>query len=260
MTARNAYWLSALGHIAVLGALMLVSSLGRPLRFVDGVSIVMPPPGSGPGAGREARPAPPPDPERETPTEREEAPEPPPREEEERHSQPELNVVKPPDAHGLLPLPEDDIPSERPEQRDPQPETPPALDEGVPDAPEDARGKSDGGTGGDGSVGSGSGIGIEGGVLGAHAPWYLTQLHDKIASHWRPPPVIGRAGQAEAKVRFLLQSDGSVVQVEVIASSGVRNYDMSGMRAVYNSSPLPPIPEDLEDDSFFITLIFGNRY
>ena len=262
MTLRNPYWLSAAGHLAILSALLLLSSLTRPQLFVGGVSIVMPPPGSGPGSGERAAPAQPPDPQPATPEERPEPPEPVP-EEEPRRPQPELNVVKQPERDGLLPQPKDDIPSERPDQRDPEPPPdapPPAPDPATPDGPDDGSGAAQRGTGGDGNIGSGSGIGIEGGVLGAHAPWYLVQLHDKIAAHWRPPPVIGRAGRAVAKFQFVLQADGSLAQVQEVESSGVRNYDMSGMRAIYNSSPLPPIPEDLGETSLGITLTFAKNY
>lgn len=262
MTLRNPYWLSAFGHVAVLSALLVLSSLTRPHLIVGGVSIVMPPPGSGPGAGKRAAPAPPSDPESEPQPERQETPaveEP----EEKRRPQPELNVVKEPDPAGLLPPPKDDVPSERPDQQDPEPREatpPPAPDEPLSPEPDDAAGVGERGTGGNGTTGTGSGIGIEGGVLGAHAPWYLVQLHDKIAAHWRPPPVIGRAGTAEAKFHFVLQADGSIVQVEALESSGVGNYDMSGMRAIYNSSPLPPIPEDLGEASLGITLTFAKNY
>ncbi len=263
MTLRNPYWFSAFGHMAALSALMLLSSLARPQLFVGGVSIVMPPPGSGPGEGN-ASPAPRPELEQEA-AETEQPPQPRPEEQEQRRPQPELNVVKQPDPDGLLPLPEDDIPSERPDQRDPQPAPepappPPAPGDAVPDGAADAQGVGERGTRGNGSAGTGSGIGVEGGVLGAHAPWYLVQLHDKIAANWRPPPVIGRSGEAQAKFQFVLEADGSVVQVETVETSGVRNYDMSGMRAIYNASPLPPIPEDLGLSEFGITLTFSKTY
>ena len=264
MTLRNPYWFSVFGHMAVLSALMLLSSLSRPPLFVGGVSIVMPPPGSGPGKDRASAPAVPSELDPEAAVEREEQP--PPEEREQRRPQPELNVVKQPDPDGLLPLPEDDVPSERPDQRDPEPRPeeplppPPAPDDNAPDGPLDSRGVGKGGTSGNSTTGSGSGIGVEGGVLGAHAPWYLVQLHDKIAANWRPPPVIGRDGQALAKFHFVLQADGSVQQVEALESSGARNYDMSGMRAIYNSSPLPPIPEDLGEKSLGITLTFSKTY
>ncbi len=262
MTLRNPYWLSALGHTALLSALLLLSSLARPQLFVGGVSIVMPPPGSGPGAGQRSAPAPREEPE-ESP-ELEPPPEPPVVEEPERRPQPERNVVKEPDPEGLLPKPEDDVPSERPDQRDPEPRpeppVPPTPESTNPEGPDDARGLGERGQGGGSTSGSGSGIGIEGGVLGAHAPWYLVQLHDKIAANWRPPPVIGRSGRAEAKFQFVLNADGSVTNVQEVSSSGVRNYDMSGMRAIYNASPLPPIPEDLGEMSLGITLTFGKDY
>ena len=261
MTLRNAYSVSALGHVAALSALMAVSSLLRPTLFVGGVSIVMPPPGSGPGGGQAAAPRRQTEPEREPEPERQP---PPPEERERRHPQPEQNVVKQPDRDGLLPLPKDDVPSERPDERDPLPEPepppPPPADTTTPDGPDDGLGAGKRGTGGDGTTGTGSGIGIEGGVLGAHAPWYLMQLHDKIAANWRPPPVIGRSGEAAAKFHFVLQSNGTIAAVQSLESSGVRTYDMSGMRAIYNSSPLPPIPEDIGESTLGITLTFSKTY
>ncbi|UCE03829.1 MAG: TonB C-terminal domain-containing protein [Candidatus Latescibacterota bacterium] len=263
MSLRSPYWISAFGHFGVLALLMLFSALHRPNLFVDGIHIVLPPAGTGPGSGAPA-PLRAEEPRDEEPPE-ERRPQPPP--EERRRPQPELNVVKETDPDGILPPPKDPIPSERPRERDPEPvpeEPPPPLpdaplgaDDGVaPVADADASGAG----AGDAGVGSGSGIGVEGGVLGAHAPWYLVQLRDKISANWRPPAAIGRAGTVKASFQFQVQSDGSVAGLESAATSENRLYDRAAMRAILEASPLPPLPDELGTDSIAIVLTFTQQY
>jgi TonB family protein len=251
------YGISLLGHGFGLTALVLVSTLSAPHLFVGSVSIVLPPPGSGPGAappaeaGSEAHvpePAPP------------EPPAPPP--EERRRPQPEQNVVEEPTADGTLPPPKGDIPSLRPEARDPVPpsETP---TEPVPPVPtQSGRGRNSGQhtPGGSSSVGEGTGIGVEGGVLGAHAPWYLVAVHDKIKSNWDFPAMVGREGEVQAIYRFRIHQDGRVTDVQAEHKSSIMTYDMAAHRAIVSAAPLPPVPEELGHEEIVITVTFTKVY
>jgi protein TonB len=255
VSVRRPYWVSALGHLGILGLLLGLSGLQRAPLVVGGVSILLPPPGSGAGPGARVEPA------ARTPEPRAEPPPAPPPEEKKR-PQPELNVVKEPDPDGLLPPPKGDIPSSRPRERDPEPQASaaagaaPATDRRAAAADEDA-------SGGGGSVrgrAGGSGIGVDGGVLGANAPWYLVQLRDKIAASWRPPASIGRAGEARASFHFQVHADGAVTGVESIRSSNDWQYDIAAQRAILDSRPLPPLPPELGGASIAITLTFTQVY
>ena len=255
---RRSYWVSTFGHAMVLSALTWVSGLQAPRLFVEGVSIVLPPAGTGPGSVRPTAAAPrqntPPSPEPEEPTA-------PPAEK--KKPQPERNVVKDASPEGLLPPPKDDVPSLRPETRDspaapkPGPEQRAKSGGPVASGPGGEAGVPVGGATG---VGSGTGIGVEGGVLGAHAPWYLVQLRDKIAANWRPPASVGRAGEMRAAFHFRVEPDGSVVALEAAGSSNHFQYDIAARRAIEMSSPLPPLPEELGASAIGITLTFTQVY
>jgi len=255
---RRPYWISTVGHAAMLSALVWVSGLQAPRLFVEGVNIVLPPPGTGPGTVRPAATAPR---QNATPSPVPEEPSAPP--EEKKRPQPERNIVQDPSPDGLLPPPKDDVPSLRPEARD----TPPAPKAGPPQTKKSG-GPVASGPGGEAGVpvggatgtGSGTGIGVEGGVLGAHAPWYLVQLRDKIAANWRPPATVGRSGEMRAAFHFRVAPDGSVEAVEAAGSSNHFQYDIAARRAIEMSSPLPPLPEELGAGAIGITLTFTQVY
>jgi TonB family protein len=253
------YWMSLLGHFTILFALMAFSTLQRPDMVVGGVNIVFPPPGSGSGGGA-ATVTPPPEPTPPAPAPEPE-PEPAPQEEkkgeEKKHPQPEMNVVKEPDPAGVLPPKQGDIPSKRATERDAEKGgTPPAKSRETAAPAADTPGTPGSGTG----PGGGGGIGVEGGVLGANAPWYLMQLRDKVASNWRPPASVGHPGEAKATFHFEVHADGTVAALEPLQGSDSSLFDRAAMRAILESSPLPPLPEDLGATTIGITLIFTQEY
>ena len=250
--------MSLFGHFTILFALMAFSTLQRPDMVVGGVNIVFPPPGGGSGGGTTAVTPPPPEPPT-PPPEPESKPEPQEEQkgEEKKHPQPEMNVVKEPDPAGTLPPKQGDIPSKRQNERDAEKgSSPPAKSRETSSPHAETLGEPGSGTG----PGGGSGIGVEGGVLGANAPWYLMQLRDKVASNWRPPASVGHPGQAKATFHFEVHADGTVAALEPLQGSDNSLYDRAAMRAILESSPLPPLPEDLGATTIGITLIFTQDY
>ena len=261
VNARNPYLVSGLGHFGVLLAASMLSSLAVHPNIVPGVEIVMPPPGDGgpvqaakaevdPADGRQAQP------------ELQESEEPPtPEPDKKPEPKPEIVPRNKPEADGALPPVKDQtVPSDRgevPQQEDPRPTSaraqPPVAD------PDPSQEKPV--TPGPGQPGTlGGGIGVDGGVLGAHAPWYLVQLRDKLASNWRQPASVGRPGVALAKVHFFVRPDGEVTDVQLMESSQNAMFDRSVMRSVYNSSPLPQIPEELGKQTIGITVTYQQNY
>jgi TonB family protein len=97
------------------------------------------------------------------------------------------------------------------------------------------------GTVGDGSNATGGG----GTVVGFEFLSYRQRIFALIKRNWAN--AVRRAGLV-AKVRFALEPDGAVSGVELVSSSGDRNYDQSVVRAVQRSSPLPPPPERYRDE------------
>jgi protein TonB len=83
--------------------------------------------------------------------------------------------------------------------------------------------------------------------------YYLDRMLALIERNWRRPPT----GDAlpEVAITFRIHRDGRVGDVEVETSSGVRAFDLAGLRAVENASPLPPLPAGYRKDSLSVRLI-----
>lgn len=56
---------------------------------------------------------------------------------------------------------------------------------------------------------------------------------------------LGKKTDLEATVRFAVKSDGEIVDVRIVQSSGDESYDESVLRAVRRARPLPPPPRGL---------------
>jgi colicin import membrane protein len=97
------------------------------------------------------------------------------------------------------------------------------------------------GTVGDGSNATGGG----GTIVGFEYLSYRQRITNLIKRNWAN--AVRRAGLV-AVVRFDLAPDGTVSGVELVSSSGDKNYDQSVVRAVQRSSPLPPPPERYREE------------
>ena len=80
---------------------------------------------------------------------------------------------------------------------------------------------------------------------------YWREVTRLISGSWGQG--IGRRGQARLKqalrVRFRLHANGEAQLIQVERSSGARELDEAGMRAIVNAHPFPPFPEDLDHSS-----------
>jgi TonB family protein len=68
---------------------------------------------------------------------------------------------------------------------------------------------------------------------------YIERMKTLIGSHWLRPDV---AGDITAIVYFAIDRDGTIRNAKVEAASGRGLYDRAALRAVLESSPLPPLP------------------
>jgi len=80
--------------------------------------------------------------------------------------------------------------------------------------------------------------------------YYTTRLVAAIRARWIRPPIEG----VEALVRFRIASDGTVSELELIASSGVTRFDKAGLRAIELASPVPPLPRSFRKPSLGVTM------
>jgi TonB family protein len=85
-------------------------------------------------------------------------------------------------------------------------------------------------------VGSAGVTGLEGDF---QYPLYIEQMKRLIGAHWTRPAAGDRAS---ATVYFVIDRDGTIrdVKQEIVSGSGL--YDRAALRAVLESSPLPPLP------------------
>ena len=86
------------------------------------------------------------------------------------------------------------------------------------------------------------GVGAAGvtGFEGGDFPYtiYVNQMLTKIGRNWKRP----QAGELLAQVYYVIERDGRVRDVEIEKSSGSPAFDRAALRAVIDSSPLPPLP------------------
>lgn len=110
------------------------------------------------------------------------------------------------------------------------------------------------GTGrGPGSGGDGKGVGIgfgpgEGGGFGGYGS-YLSVMRQRIWSEWSQSRVFGT--KWVAVVALTVARDGEISAIKLEKSSGDNYYDQVAVRAVRNSSPLPPLPPTARDNQRF---------
>jgi len=83
--------------------------------------------------------------------------------------------------------------------------------------------------------------------------YYLAILKEKISSNW----VRNYIGEGKVKIYFQIFKDGEIKNAVIEESSGNPGLDKLALRAVLNSSPLPPLPEGYSGDRLGIHLWFN---
>jgi len=139
----------------------------------------------------------------------------------------------------------------------------------VKQAPEDARGQTprrgaetaagsavaDTGARGQGfglSTGGGGGSGSSLDVANFCCPDYLVLMIDRIRTNWvRQAEVLGTN-----VVKFTIQRDGRIADVELEKSSGYQNLDLSSQRALAVTRTLPPLPAAFPNATLTVHLNF----
>lgn len=85
--------------------------------------------------------------------------------------------------------------------------------------------------------------------------YYLAILKEKVGSNW----VRNYIGEGKVKVYFQIKKNGSISDAIIEESSGNVGLDKLALRAVLNSSPLPPLPEGYSGDKLGIHLWFNHE-
>lgn len=99
-----------------------------------------------------------------------------------------------------------------------------------------------------------------GGAFGARYPWYVESVRRRIGSNWVLSTVDPYVKWApRAVLTFEILRNGTIVNVEVLQSSGVASVDRSALRAVQESSPLERLPSDYTGDKVLVEFWFDFR-
>lgn len=98
---------------------------------------------------------------------------------------------------------------------------------------------------------------FKGGDFGQLYGWYIEAVKNRISTNWLlsiiSPSILSAR---RVYVEFDILRDGSISGVRLTQSSGISEVDRSALRAVYASSPLPPLPagyngHDIHVDFYF---------
>lgn len=222
---------SAAVHLLFLAAVIYVPGLlpkpDKPVKLFS-VTVTKLPPGPAGGGGREPEPVkPPPKPVKEP---------------EIKKPEPEKEPVK---------IPEKPVEKQKPR---PEPEKEPEK-EPEPKKPAAPMGP------GQGPVGGGKeGESVEGPVtldVGVDFPFgfYLDALKNKVGRNWRAPQA--RPGKKpKVTVFFRIDRMGRIKDVAVEQGSGNPMVDRSALAAIYDSNPLPPLPDGFDGDRLGVHYTF----
>jgi TonB family protein len=110
-------------------------------------------------------------------------------------------------------------------------------------------------TGGAGGLSLGAG-----GAFGHRYPWYVGSVRRRISSNWLLSTVDPYVKWApRAVITFEVTRDGTVLNTQMLQSSGVPSVDRSALRAIRNSSPLDRLPSDYRGGKVAVEFWFDFR-
>ncbi|GAB4536503.1 MAG: hypothetical protein Fur0020_04530 [Thermodesulfovibrionia bacterium] len=82
---------------------------------------------------------------------------------------------------------------------------------------------------------------------------YMRMLKQRIESIWVYPRDAIRQGiSGDLYIRFSINRDGSLGEVELVRTSGYRSLDESAMKAIRDAQPFWPLPDDWQRDDLVI--------
>ena len=101
--------------------------------------------------------------------------------------------------------------------------------------------------------------GPAGGDFAGRYPAYVEAIRRRIAQNWMQS-TIDPAARASRTIRatatFTISRDGSVKDIRIVESSRNSSFDNSGLRALYDSNPMPPLPADYSGSYVSVTFDF----
>jgi protein TonB len=102
------------------------------------------------------------------------------------------------------------------------------------------------------------GIVLDAGNGGAEVPfpftYYLTRFVSLVESNWFRP---GAPVETRCRVRCRVDRSGRLLEAGIEEPSGVATFDRAALRAIFASTPLPPLPQGFAGQSLTVHLDFG---
>ena len=87
--------------------------------------------------------------------------------------------------------------------------------------------------------------------------YYLNLIEGRITRNWKPKQLGFREGTSRfCVIHFVIARNGHVSRVSMSQSSGVALFDRESLRAVQDSSPLPPLPAKFSGRDLPVSMIF----
>ena len=87
--------------------------------------------------------------------------------------------------------------------------------------------------------------------------WYLTVIKTKLSNAWIPPSeyIIPKEG-TYVTVCFTLNKNGTIDNVKVKHSSGIKLLDNSAINAIKSAGALPPLPSEWKEEYLNVSIVF----
>jgi protein TonB len=82
--------------------------------------------------------------------------------------------------------------------------------------------------------------------------YYIDQMLAMIHTQWDRPAL---GADVQAAVFFRIRRDGQITDLRIVESSGFNVFDLAGLRAVRQASPLPRLPVSYPQSSLAVKLI-----
>jgi len=87
--------------------------------------------------------------------------------------------------------------------------------------------------------------------------YYLALIENRVGGNWAPPKgLVAKGKPPTATVRFEVLRDGRIRNPHVTVPSGLSFFDLSALRAVLDSEPLPPLPDAFAGERLGVNFVF----
>ena len=98
------------------------------------------------------------------------------------------------------------------------------------------------------------------GEFGTRYGYYVTAMRNRISSNWLKGTVDpGVRVAPRVYASFQILRDGQIANAQLTASSGIPSLDRSALRAIFDSSPMPPLPADYPGSGVTVEFWFDFR-